>query len=260
MLRLCIVGASHVLALREGAPDLAAECQRRGIRLTFFANKLNAVTVADGLLAPDPPLRSKLRARVLSKGGVPDVSLGDYDAFAVVGVGLFRTALQIYGQCRAESHDPGDGSQQLVSDRCFETSLANTMRQTEHAHRFSLRLRAATDVPIALLPVPFYKESMADSEEFGPRLIPMRDARAAQALADSYRRAMRRLAGDQFTVIDQAPETLATPALTHDDFSVGKRETSEGIFDDPNHMNGSYGRIMLARCLDWAETVVKVPA
>ncbi len=86
MIRVCIIGNSHVAALKHGAESL---CKRHpDLQLGFFAarsNKTGGLAVADGVYRPtNDALADQL---ALTSGGQREIDPTDWDAFLIYGFG-----------------------------------------------------------------------------------------------------------------------------------------------------------------------------
>ncbi len=258
-MRLAFIGRSHLVALHAAAQDMRAELDAAGCSLTFKPAGYDATdyTIADGRLHASFA-SSRLRRRLQDWGVAAGIGIDDHDAFFIVGGMPFNIAVRTYAACRGESHANPGHVVPFVSDACFETAVAGLLRETPLWRLGNALAAAAPTAPIAFVSAPFYVARVEGVAGKGQPYVDMRATGDAAALAASWRRGVRRLTGSRFAVIDQPPETLATPVLTRNDFALPPRIASgqaEPVVDDA-HMNAAYGAIILRLCLAWAETAL----
>jgi hypothetical protein len=85
--RICVIGNSHVNALKQGWEDIAATCPDH--RLTFFASlgdRIGKLELVEGCLVPQDP--ALLKNIVFTSGGLDRIVLADYDVYLVYGLQL----------------------------------------------------------------------------------------------------------------------------------------------------------------------------
>jgi hypothetical protein len=255
MMRICILGNSHVNGLLRIWPTMREEEAGRRAALTFFAlpdSIQHGIAVRDGKIsAISERAQHHMRRYKLDY----DIVLAEHDCFIVIGgpgfVGNnFPFMQRLYNGYRAESHLAPPGNAQFVSDLCFESALVGLMRQTPSWH-LATSVREQTSAPIAIMPPPLIS-SRALREGTNMEFMQGLQKNGDEApLVRSWRAAQRRLAGTQFSVIDQPEETLYSPATTLERFEMGH---------DHFHMHTEFGRIMVNCCLDWAESVLQPAA
>lgn len=247
-MRLCILGASHIVALRSAWQAMPAGERPAGLRVSFLpgGRDIGDVVFADGSLRP---ASVAAQARQAELGETDQVTLADFDAFAVIGVASFRAALNVYAACRGEAHAARGEGHQLVSDACFEAAVAGIVA-ARAPWWLAARLRTETKAPIAVMAAPMYAASVLRDARFGARFEGLRRDGDEAALAASMERAMRRLTHTDFSLIHQPAETLDSPATTKERFRSGKPvRAAAGRVAAPDvaHMNTAYGRIVLDR-------------
>lgn len=251
--RLALIGASHLVALWNASLDMAAEA--KGVELTFIPASYDGseLVIADGRITGGAS-SARVRRRMEAWGVTGGVTIAEFDAFAIVGVVRFPAALTVYQHCRGESHtNPGDALPH-VSDACFDAAVAGVGRPTLLWTLARKLAAAAPSVPIAVLPAPFYSASILAHGQGGAPYAELNRLGDEGALAGSWNRALRIMAGDRFTLINQPPDTLETPVLTQERFSVGKRKVKGSAIPihDHSHMNAAFGAILLGSCIDFA--------
>jgi len=256
MLRLCIIGASHVPALADGWARIAGEGGMEGVIPTFFTTSFDLMEVRSGVLTI---ASERHRSLFAENGATYEVQLNRQDAFVIAGVGRFKDIVTVYDHSRGESHAEPRPGKHVVSDACFEAAVLGLMRE-DRAGRFARMLRAATQAPIALTSVPMFRSGALTYPKLVRRLSPLREAGDEVPLAGLYRSMRQRLYGDDFTLVDQPPETLQSPAFTRDEYSIGTVPHKGRMLYDTVHMTGEYGALALRRCIDWARTSVAAQA
>ena len=86
MIRLCVLGNSHVGALKRAADEVCL--QNPDLRLGFFAarsNQTRDMTIRDGRYCPTSPALADQLA--LTSGGQRDIDPAQWDAFLIYGFG-----------------------------------------------------------------------------------------------------------------------------------------------------------------------------
>lgn len=257
MPRLALIGASHLVALRNASVEMQAEADEAGVAATFIPTSYREgeLTISDGRIR-GAFSSDRLQRRVKEWGVGEGVAIHEFDAFVVVGAVQFPLATRTYAQCRGESHTNPSDALPLVSDLCFETTVAGRMRTTPLWKVANALAEQAPMTPIALVPSPFYSAAILSTSEVGPTYLRLRAAGDEASLAGSWRRAIQQLAGSHFVVLHQPTETLETPVLTREVFSVGPKVLAGQAEPVPDygHMNTDFGKLMLQRCLDFART------
>jgi hypothetical protein len=236
MTRVCLIGDSHLAALRSGwsADDFPA------VRPTFFAapaKSIGNLVVADGVLeASDDDLERHL---MITSGGQTRIA-GDYDHYLIHGL-EFGLSL-VLELCRGV---PGmqnpKGWQARVTAASF-TDTADAAIRNSLAIRTAAKLRQITAAPITLSPTPV---SSARYSNLRRRLSENANAQAVAAVfSNACRRAVREMNG---RFLPQPAETLDADGLaTKPAYS---REPARFLIrnpsDDAAHMNAEYGAAVL---------------
>jgi hypothetical protein len=266
-MRICVFGVSHRLALEEGWMSLRADGIDIGAQIAFAPAGYRPLTLdeagvpvrdyafADGIAHLKP--YTKGRRRYVEDRGLKDgVVLRDFDAFVMVGAIWSGVATRLYAHCRAESHSP-HGASQCVSDECFQDAIAAKLRASAN-WQFVSDLREATTAPIAVIAAPQVVErGYVRSDDRRKMLERLRTNRDEERLHASWRAAVLGLAGPGIDLIDQAAETLVSPFVSRDIFSVPDSLNMQGeVVNDDGHLNDAYGRIMLRECVAWANAAL----
>lgn len=243
MSRVCLIGDSHLAALKLGWNSLAPEFPHA--RLSFFAapgKSLEGLAVRDGALVPTG--NALLGSLKLTSGGETRIA-GDYDVYVVHGLELSTGfALDVCRKYRAESQ--AKDWRTPVSDDCFVHAILGAARDCL-AGQTMAKVRAISAAPILFCPVP-----MADARNQKIRQTLSAAGEAADVVAlfglacDTLARAI----GGRF--LPQPAETLeedgigtkasysSSPARFHAE--LAKR-------NDNSHMNTDYGIAVLKRIM-----------
>jgi hypothetical protein len=249
-LRICMVGNSHLAALRDGWKIHYYD--RQMLLPTWFGaprDALGRLRLADGkLVTSSQELKDSL---AWTSGGLNEIDLKNYDAFALVGLGLtFTTLARLYRDCRAPGQSRTLGFRRLISHSVFEAALKGQIHNSL-ALVLSRVIRRASEKPIYLICDPLPAENARDGKE--AKL--WRHLEADEDGADLLKRftievelAAREASA---TVIWQPKETRAGRLFTRGDLRKGAmrlRINQEVEFDDEeySHLGPQYGVAMLS--------------
>lgn len=249
MKKLCMIGNSHLGAIKLGWEDVQAEFP--GAEATFFAapgKHMNRFLVRDGML-----VAQGAQTRVLStSSGGSKIDLAAYDGFALFGGGVnFIHAINLYCNYRSDEHRLDGAMVHRVSQECFDAALLGLLGR-ENAIRLAADIARVSDCPVVVSPQPMPSPRILDSERHNVYRS-MRDAGDELSLYRSYCRSLKALSASGFTVVEQPEATKMAPLLTGQEYSKGstkllnsKQEHGE---DDFVHMNRAYGAMVLRQIL-----------
>jgi hypothetical protein len=242
MSRICMIGDSHLAALKLAWSTLSAEFP--DLTLDFFAapgKTMDGLSVADGQLVPGShPLAGSLK---LTSGGKTSID-GLYDRYVIHGLELgIAFALEISRKYRAERH--ATDWRTPISDDCFAEAVCGAARATV-AGRTLAKLREITKAPILVLPAP-----MADAKNQKVRqtLVEAGEARDVVRLFGAGCERLAASAGARF--LPQPESTLDADGIgTKASFSSSPaRFHAELARADNSHMNTAYGEAVLRHAL-----------
>lgn len=240
MTRLCLIGDSHLAALKSGwAPDAFPT-----IEPTFFAapaKYMGDLAVADGALeASDDDLKRRLR---LTSGDLTRIA-GDYDRYLVHGLEL--SLALVLDLCRQVPGMRNSKSWQArVAAPSFMDTVDNVIRGSL-AIRTAAKLRQVTAAPITLSPTP------VSSARYPNLRLRLSENGNAQIVADMFSDACRRAALEvKAGFLPQPTDTLDTDGLATK--PIYSREPARFLIpnaaEDLTHMNGEYGATVLRALL-----------
>ncbi len=253
MKRLCLIGNSHLAAMKLGWDRLRESYP--GMSLTFFGSRggeaCKNLRLVKGALVPSQRDAENFR---WTSGGLGEIELGDYDQFAVVSLG-FRPQ-NVYQVARGCSFADArlDQSKLLVSRECFADAITDALLRSTAA-AVTTTIRAAADKPVLLLPQAASSIETTKTEHF----------RAAYGAAPAQCWAvLSRLWTECATsmasrlgaaIMFQPPETVRNYFFTAHEFCRGSLRLTQDFSkrhpdDDFTHMNADYGVVMMKSVLD----------
>ncbi len=256
-LRLCILGNSHLAALKD-AWDAGPE-RWPGLDLTMIGGHgatLLETSVEQGRLVPISDAARGLFARY---DAGPSIDLAAFDGFIIAGAQIaLARLLALYQDARWTALP----SLQWVSDLATEPvtlisnpaacAIAEIRLADSLAIRLVDRLRTGTDRPILVTSQPRSAVAAIDAGRKGlGRLadtVRNGDAEALSSLFDQTAMRVLRRHGARF--LPQPPETRAADVFTSDPYVKGAIRLSvtgrqQQPKDDLIHANGAYGALVL---------------
>lgn len=228
MMKLCVLGNSHVAALKLGWDKIRESYPQVSIR--FFAapgSRLQHLNVDGSRLIP----ANKMLREILSvtSDGEPMIETSDYDAF--LGYGL--------------SFDVGPIDQHL-SEAVFDTYCRERATRNNN-FRLARKLMSMTKQQIFMGHIPL----QADNGPIWPSPY--------VSYEKLFQRISAVLSESNITLLSQPEKTITSSIRTKNEYTKGsvRLKVSQGSFsaaehadDDVRHMNGLFGAIYLADALD----------
>ncbi|WP_428661136.1 hypothetical protein [Reyranella sp.] len=248
---ICIVGNSHVIALKEAADGFPWA-------LSYFCApgfNLADVIVQDGkLVGGSERLRTALANwSAIGVGNIlQEVELKASSAFIVVGLGLSPMHLaSSYASVRLFNHM--SRGMTMVSLDCLEEILVARFRST-WSFKIARLLRANSDRPIVVVPQPALIETPKTAVSQGAQKRRRRsrwqvldDMNVGDMLFPLYERALAKAADYESVIAVPQPATTMTGVRTKAEYQCKP--------DDYRHANKSYGAHMLGRLKSTLETI-----
>lgn len=256
-LRVCIIGNSHVAALREAW--LQEPGRWSGFSVTFLGahqDLLLQTEVRDGRLIATTDAAAQTFQKI---SGVTEIELDAHDVFVIAGSSVAQaTALQIYRDARwvslpslATVSDLATMPEQLISRAAAQATMRAAL-STRLGPRLAQRLRGGTRRRIFLTAQPRVSEIILKSPRPVTRLhnIAIKNGDAAalgQAFEDA---AVQVLAQSDTIFLPQPGQTVAHHVLTAQSYVKGANRLAASLDvpqtkDDIIHANGAYGALVL---------------
>jgi hypothetical protein len=228
-MKICVIGNSHLAALKAGWEDIRAEYPH--IDVTWFdakSRQLAGLEVRGGALVP---MRDDLREMMQYTSAGKDRIEAGYDCYFVVGCELSFYKLVLLVQ---ESEGIAD---------------AEAVSGTSRAAMIAYQLRKITDGPVAVLPVP-YSSQLAAEDAYGWT----GGEEALVNLDVLYRGTLRDLGREHgFKPLLQPERTIRNTVFTKVQFRLGgdtlQLKKASGR-NDGLHMNARFGAMYLLEALD----------
>jgi hypothetical protein len=246
MTAICVIGDSHVAALKQGWDNVQGEFH--DVRLSFLAapgGRLKNLAVVNGKLAP---ASDELRRALLNNaGGISEIG-GGYDGYIVCGL-KFGVSYVAQIQQRYRLAPAANDDRHPLSEDCLLRAAAGSLH-TSVAAQTVMKLRQITDAPIGLLPIP-----MRNEEEPIFKWPWIRQNAEEKTVAAVFAIACDRLEKDlNIQIFQQPAATLSSPLSTKSSYAQGATRLSGKLIgelrgDDYRHMNASYGALCLRRIL-----------
>ena len=239
MTKVCLIGNSHVAALKLGWPQVQARFPATD--LVFFASAGLSITfeVQDGkLVCPDPRIRKRL---ALTSGGEGDVA-PVYDVYVLCGLEL--SSMRAFRAYAAKRRAEGAKVGRTVDD--FVAAMKPALRDTI-AIEVAAKLRTLTDAPIFAIATPLPAQER--HVELWDRL---KSLGLEATVAQSYDIACSDVAGEQgATFLPQPAETVGENGLTtRNRFYLLRPDQVAAEKSLHTHMNPDYGAIVLRDALE----------
>lgn len=257
----CIIGNSHLAAAKLGWAKVSADFP--DVELDFFGSHRDSMfrtAVRDGrLVALDAGVRSKLEMT----GGSPDIELGRYDFFAVVGMGFgLHPVLAVFNTHAIAGYRGKD--HHLISDSAFADTTRDLLRGSTAGHVWRL-LRSSGDQPIYILPQPLSADGILRTHNRGAIYKLIHRSGISRRIAALFSEVSVTVFDDRTVVIHQPPATVTAHIFTKSTFSEGSMRLNKTLDqahseDDHFHMNGAYGAVMLREMLIRATSSSLPPA
>jgi hypothetical protein len=227
--RICIMGDSHVTALKLGWPLIESEFANT--EPTFFAGtnvEWRNVGVRDGQITPhSEALRNQFAA---SSNGHTQINAG-FDAYAVNGLGL---GIGRFLSAALAAQDIADIAQQHMRKKLRLTTAANVLAM----------LRGITSARVFLLPAPY------QPAEFSTAVTQLtREVRSM--ISTLFLQECRSLARDHQVEFMPQPYSTVSGDLVTTKMEYARRETRAGLADHV-HCNPQYGALVLRQILESA--------
>jgi hypothetical protein len=249
MMRLCIIGNSHIAALKN-ALDGAETKPAASVETVFFgshSNSLRQVRAADGKFVTDDAAVRRALAMTTGRAD-PELAVADFDCFVLHA--LFNPnwmplhTLWLSQHCLA--------TDAVVSSGLVAAFVAENYRNSLLAHMLGV-IRSMTDVPIVVSLQPYLSDAIRNDPVQGVPYVGMEsladyrgptfaDALAAVIKADAEKQS--------YVFLPQPAETVVDRFFTAHEYCAGSVRLSAAMdiehpADDFAHMNRQYGALVM---------------
>lgn len=243
--RLCVLGNSHIAALKTGWEKAARALD--SVEVAFagcIKDGMSSFDLVDGRLGPRDPKAAAFFRDISDTGGFVDPA--EFDAFLLAGMTLSAEPLiQNYAAFATPSTHNRDTAAHLVSDACMADAFWSVLERTPMVH-VARTVRRATDKPIFTAWQAFLSEDLKKIDWRRERYEPVLANKDQPFVLDMMAEMDRRLVGEGFRPLHQPPETVADGIMTKARFSRGsvlfrKELVHEHRENDVFHMNADFG-------------------
>jgi hypothetical protein len=243
--RLCLIGNSHLAAMKLGWDKLAlmGDPLLAGVTVSYYGaprDMLRNIEVRDGHLVPT---NEATRSQFVTLSGHDRLNPANYDAFLLVGVGAsIKRVLRLYRGYRwpGVSFTPLN----ILVSPDFARSFLVEGYAGGRLVDVGDKLASVTDKPIFAIPEPCW--SLQDGPAPGNRDFGWMDAAAngdGPALTAMFHDALTTAIGPRMQLLIQPPSTLEDGIVTRAEFNKGADKDISGVGGgaDAAHMNADFG-------------------
>lgn len=248
---LCVIGNSHVAALKDGWPPLNGLAQH--VRADFFGclkDGMKSFGDVDGKLGPREPEAAAFFKGIATTGDfvVPE----QYAAFVLTGMKFFPNSLiRNYADFATPSTNNHDFARNFVSDETLIEALWDELKGGMMLHT-ARTLRARSEAPIFIVWQPFLSEVLMQIEWREALYRPILEAGDGAFIARIMAGLDQRLEAEGFQILRQPQETIKDGVMTDKMYSEGSKQFRKGGGGehralDVFHMNARFGRLCWER-------------
>lgn len=255
MTKICVIGNSHLAALKLGWDQIKADHPQ--VDITFIGapgNHMEDLRVRDGkVFAGNPSLKYKISK--LCKN-FDEIKISDFDQFIIVGsnFGIGHVAYA-FGEASTVDLGPTAGKL-LVSEPVFKLGLAGRLRSA-----FGWRIAQAIrhepgSHSVRLVPAPHPSVSILEdpSDKKLPKIYANIMKSSAAGLLHRYYADVLEELSSEVEIASQPQSTIDRLGLTKSEFSRGSvfltNKLDQGHGENEHlHMNGAYGAALLTELL-----------
>lgn len=253
MIRLCIIGNSHMAAYKLGWDMLVAagDPVTRQIRPVFFGaprDGIRQVTQEGGRIIP---IRKDIAEGFeRTSGGQREIRLADHDAVLLLGLGVsVKRILRLYKTHVWHGLAP-DPARVMVPTRFVRDFLTERYGSTLMGETAD-KVRQGRDMPMIAVAEPFWaswaRENSGDKPDYGWDAA----IRAGDSglLGQMFHETVAASLAGRAGLVPQAEETVEHGILTRAEFNkdASRLISGEGGGTDAAHMNGAFGAAMWPR-------------
>jgi len=246
-LRLCVIGNSHIAALKLGWDRLMAEAVPGwdAVEPTFFGAPSDGMRHVEMQGTALVPTRQKIAShfRQLS-GGYDRIDLARFDAFLLVGLNVSSKRILRFYKNHAWVGLSGTAGKTLVHPAFAEAFLTERYGSTQLVEHAS-RITAATAKPVLALAEPHWadwaRQAPDGTSDYGwDAAICAGDG---PAIGEMFLRVVGAALAPHAIFVPQPPETVADGVTTRGTYNkeASRLISGEGGGTDASHMNADFG-------------------
>lgn len=250
--KFLLIGNSHLACMKVAMDSEPGLLGGRSIDYMAF-NEIDApdFEIAEGIF--QPPANT---SAIAADARLREARVTDYSGFVIVGMGLSINLLaSIYLSHRLLAHHRQ--GLHLLSRAAFDSAVAESILR-RGANSIIAKLRAATNVPVLLVPEPLMNAEIAKDE----RGADVWTGEHAPFLVEQYIASLHQVFDPVVDILEQPPETI-DGVFTRVDYAYGglrsltKRDKRGNPWRykedhrDYRHMNEQYGAIICRRIEHW---------
>ena len=248
-MKICIMGNSHLAALKLAWQQLSAEYS--SIELVFFGARASAMAHLDVqnncLVSTHPETEHDMQ---FTSGGQNAIDLSSFDAVWLYGlacdVNLFIPTLTTH-----QLESLTDINRKFLSRACF-TQLCRDRLQHGILYKLTRLVRQISDLPVYVSPSPFPSRTCVDDPSEKWNALSANDGSVIQS---SYYDGIITALNDYNTVfIPQPNDSIVDFLFTAPQYAKDSIRLTEGLstkhaHDDYVHMNQAYGVLFLQQAI-----------
>lgn len=249
---LCVIGNSHVAALKEGWPPLNGFADH--IEADFFGCLKDGMKsfgpLDGGTLGPRDAEAAAFFKGISTTGDF--VQPDRYEAFVLTGMKFFPNGLiRNYADFATPGTHNDATARQFVSDEALVQALWDELRGGMMLHTARM-IRAHSNAPIFVVWQPFLSEVLSEIDWRAALYHPIIANGDGAWVQKIMQGVDARLEAEGFRVLRQPEETIKDGVMTHRAFSDGSRQFRAGGGAehralDVFHMNADFGRLCWER-------------
>lgn len=245
MTRICVLGNSHVAALKGGWEQVSDTFD--SVQIDFFgalSKGMRSLDVIDGRLGPRDPEAAAFFRDISGTGEFADPAA--YDGFVLVGMALFpHAAINNYADFATPTTGNADAAPYYVSDDCIADALWCEIDAGMMMH-VARTVRRVTDAPIHLCWQAHFSEDLTKIDWRRDRFAPILANQDQGFVGSMMDRMDDRMRDEGFSTLRQPAETLVDGLMTQARYSRGsvlfrKELVREHRELDVFHMNSDFG-------------------
>ncbi|GLS86078.1 hypothetical protein GCM10010873_10520 [Cypionkella aquatica] len=247
-MRVCVIGNSHIAALKLGwdallAADPAAWAE---VKPTFFgapSDGMRHIKLEDGCIVPKRKDIAEHFQRM--SGGQDKITLADYDGFFLVGLNVSVKRILRFYKTHAWVGLAPDAEKTLVHPKFMEEFLTERYSSTRLVDMAAM-LKSVTGRPVVAMAEPHWaawiRHGQEGTADYGwDKAITSGDA---PQIGAAFQQTVTAALAPYATLLPQPPETVQDGIMTAAAYNkdASRLISGEGGGTDAAHMNAAFGQ------------------